>query len=83
MRRIKLRRGMSCLCIRRDGAAVTSWWLLTYSHRVQNLSLVQLGLCEQTRMNKQGAMQQIRLGTVEVMERPHSEQYYPRRLLPS
>jgi len=39
----------------------------------------QLGQCEQ--MNKQGAMQHIWLGTVEVTARRHSEQYYPRRFV--
>jgi len=39
-----------------------------------------LGLCWQ--MNKPGVMLLIRLGTVEVTARAHSEQYYPRRFVP-
>ena len=42
--------------------------------------VTRLGLCEQ--MNKPGVMPLIRLGTVEVTARAHSEQYYPRRFEP-
>jgi len=42
--------------------------------------VTRLGLREQ--MNKPGVMQQIRLGTMEVTARAHSEQYYPRRSVP-
>jgi len=41
---------------------------------------IQLGQCEQ--INKQGAVQQIRLGTVQVTDRRHREQHYPRRFVP-
>jgi len=42
--------------------------------------IARLRLCDQ--MNNPGVMPLIRLGTVEVTARVHSEQYYPRRFVP-